>query len=70
MRIKMFTCISHNLFKKTRLKYRISHTIIGISHTIANVILIIQSSTLNKYNRQIKKFPTEKQNVSLKHILT
>lgn len=22
------------------------------------------------YNRQIKKFPTEKQNVSLKHILT
>ena len=48
MRIKMFTCISHNLFKKTRLKYRISHTIIGISHTIANIILIIQSSTLNK----------------------
>lgn len=25
---------------------------------------------LIKYNRQIKKFPTEKQNVSLKHILT
>lgn len=24
----------------------------------------------NNYNRQIKKFPTEKQNVSLKHILT
>lgn len=24
----------------------------------------------HKYNRQIKKFPTEKQNVSLKHILT
>lgn len=24
----------------------------------------------SKYNRQIKKFPTEKQNVSLKHILT
>jgi hypothetical protein len=23
-----------------------------------------------QYNRQIKKFPTEKQNVSLKHILT
>ena len=23
-----------------------------------------------EYNRQIKKFPTEKQNVSLKHILT
>ena len=30
---------------------------------IANLIIII-------YNRQIKKFPTEKQNVSLKHILT
>ena len=25
---------------------------------------------LADYNRQIKKFPTEKQNVSLKHILT
>lgn len=25
---------------------------------------------LTLYNRQIKKFPTEKQNVSLKHILT
>lgn len=25
---------------------------------------------LYTYNRQIKKFPTEKQNVSLKHILT
>lgn len=25
---------------------------------------------LINYNRQIKKFPTEKQNVSLKHILT
>lgn len=25
---------------------------------------------LEYYNRQIKKFPTEKQNVSLKHILT
>ena len=24
----------------------------------------------SNYNRQIKKFPTEKQNVSLKHILT
>lgn len=24
----------------------------------------------HEYNRQIKKFPTEKQNVSLKHILT
>ena len=27
-------------------------------------------SYLKIYNRQIKKFPTEKQNVSLKHILT
>lgn len=25
---------------------------------------------ITTYNRQIKKFPTEKQNVSLKHILT
>lgn len=25
---------------------------------------------VERYNRQIKKFPTEKQNVSLKHILT
>lgn len=27
-------------------------------------------SAVISYNRQIKKFPTEKQNVSLKHILT
>lgn len=27
-------------------------------------------SLTEMYNRQIKKFPTEKQNVSLKHILT
>lgn len=26
--------------------------------------------SITTYNRQIKKFPTEKQNVSLKHILT
>lgn len=30
----------------------------------------IQKVENDKYNRQIKKFPTEKQNVSLKHILT
>ena len=29
-----------------------------------------QSEGHSLYNRQIKKFPTEKQNVSLKHILT
>lgn len=29
-----------------------------------------QFAYINFYNRQIKKFPTEKQNVSLKHILT
>ena len=33
---------------------------------IANNVVAIE----NDYNRQIKKFPTEKQNVSLKHILT
>ena len=27
-------------------------------------------NSIDSYNRQIKKFPTEKQNVSLKHILT
>ena len=32
--------------------------------------LAISSSFFSFYNRQIKKFPTEKQNVSLKHILT
>lgn len=30
----------------------------------------IGETNYNNYNRQIKKFPTEKQNVSLKHILT
>lgn len=34
---------------------------------IANNVVAIENDT---YNRQIKKFPTEKQNVSLKHILT
>ena len=36
----------------------------GISYVIMGDDIIL------KYNRQIKKFPTEKQNVSLKHILT
>ena len=31
---------------------------------------LILEGLLSMYNRQIKKFPTEKQNVSLKHILT
>lgn len=31
---------------------------------------ISQDIEIVNYNRQIKKFPTEKQNVSLKHILT
>ena len=31
---------------------------------------IFVHSAYTLYNRQIKKFPTEKQNVSLKHILT
>lgn len=35
-----------------------------------NSISITGLNDGEKYNRQIKKFPTEKQNVSLKHILT
>ena len=35
---------------------------LGTCTFLINMLLI--------YNRQIKKFPTEKQNVSLKHILT
>lgn len=31
---------------------------------------LLKTKYTNLYNRQIKKFPTEKQNVSLKHILT
>ena len=30
----------------------------------------VSDTEVKMYNRQIKKFPTEKQNVSLKHILT
>lgn len=38
---------------------------------LVNFILLHGYSLDNSsYNRQIKKFPTEKQNVSLKHILT
>lgn len=33
-------------------------------------IWLDQGWCIGSYNRQIKKFPTEKQNVSLKHILT
>ena len=35
-----------------------------------NVSHITSDQLHGLYNRQIKKFPTEKQNVSLKHILT
>lgn len=41
-----------------RIEYFLSGIVGGIVFSIA------------WYNRQIKKFPTEKQNVSLKHILT
>lgn len=41
---------------------------------IPEVVLLDMNFTsginTGNYNRQIKKFPTEKQNVSLKHILT
>lgn len=33
-------------------------------------VLRVRKEFVPYYNRQIKKFPTEKQNVSLKHILT
>lgn len=33
-------------------------------------IKVVKIDKATMYNRQIKKFPTEKQNVSLKHILT
>lgn len=33
-------------------------------------ITVASAQEKGEYNRQIKKFPTEKQNVSLKHILT
>jgi len=36
----------------------------------AKEVLNDAKEELGNYNRQIKKFPTEKQNVSLKHILT
>ncbi len=38
----------------------------NIMKFICNFLLVLNYI----YNRQIKKFPTEKQNVSLKHILT
>lgn len=34
------------------------------------LVIQVSSPFFVCYNRQIKKFPTEKQNVSLKHILT
>lgn len=39
--------------------------------TVGTLIgILLTFGTSSYYNRQIKKFPTEKQNVSLKHILT
>lgn len=34
------------------------------------LVLLVFTAVSAYYNRQIKKIPTEKQNVSLKHILT
>lgn len=43
----------------------------SFAQTLTRKVLgINEMFRLADYNRQIKKFPTEKQNVSLKHILT
>ena len=50
----------------------------GIGEPLPGVSVVVKGTTNGTitdvngkyYNRQIKKFPTEKQNVSLKHILT
>lgn len=39
-------------------------------HITGEYLIYRHSGDFFTYNRQIKKFPTEKQNVSLKHILT
>lgn len=44
---------------------RLGYELVGRAETAVSEL--IKNSY---YNRQIKKFPTEKQNVSLKHILT
>lgn len=41
-----------------------------MSYWVLFIGIAVVSWLVQMYNRQIKKFPTEKQNVSLKHILT
>lgn len=41
-----------------------------IINGLYKILSAIKNRNVSHYNRQIKKFPTEKQNVSLKHILT
>ncbi len=52
-------------FSKARCFGRPKHNLALPNHTACRLFM-----PPALYNRQIKKFPTEKQNVSLKHILT
>lgn len=63
--------------KVSRLKYIAMGAILGLSFVSCEDFLdrpnedsYNDGNYFQNYNRQIKKFPTEKQNVSLKHILT
>lgn len=49
--------------------YRYRKNVKGLPGT-PDIVLRKYGIAIFIYNRQIKKFPTEKQNVSLKHILT
>ena len=51
----------------------IEHMMLNMDFVIRLLVAGILGTIIGldrEYNRQIKKFPTEKQNVSLKHILT
>ena len=76
-RLKVFQSVAKNLsFTKASQELFVSQP--AITKHIQELETCYQTRLFDRqgnkisltYNRQIKKFPTEKQNVSLKHILT
>lgn len=52
------------------IKSQLTLLLVTIATVLTIFFIIAMLFSIQLYNRQIKKFPTEKQNVSLKHILT
>lgn len=59
-----------HFLKEERKNFRRESVVEKHAHDYVSYVDKESEVRIVKYNRQIKKFPTEKQNVSLKHILT